>query len=100
MTQNGETKIYPFFPSYDPMWIDHVHDSREEAGSDSSLTVMTCGDSQVRCETANDLGDGTNGDCVNWTGTDINGNNVSLSGTDLICNASANPVPAARTWVG
>ena len=72
MTQNGETKIYPFFPSHDPMWIDHVHDSQTELGSELG-SQTTCGDTQIRCADTQA--------CIDYT--DADGNSLALE--DQVC---------------
>jgi hypothetical protein len=36
-TKYGETKIYPFLPSLDPMWYETLSDSRTDVGSEDGL---------------------------------------------------------------
>lgn len=38
MSRNGETKIWPMLPSFEPIWMESLVDSRVEIGSEASMT--------------------------------------------------------------
>ncbi len=65
MKQAGEVKIYPFFPSHDPMWIDHIHDTQSLSVFDNAST-MQCEGSNASCI--------SDDDCLTAGGFDLDGN--------------------------
>ncbi len=79
MTKNGETKIYPFFPSFDPMWMDDLTITEEVDGSDVT-DVFRCGsNSEIPCSGIGAAGDA---ECVA----------AGLEGEEAICE-EVTPVP-------
>lgn len=67
MTKDGETKIYPFFPSFDPMWMDDLTITEDELGSDLNGQRVCGGNSEMPCS--------TNQDCID----------AGLEGEEAIC---------------